>query len=412
MNQIIVVGASIAGVAAAEELRRLGFEGTIKVLGDEGHQPYDRPPLTKSVLAGKQTPGQIELRPAHWREEHSIDLRLDAPAVALDLRARAVELASGERVDYDGLVITTGATPRMLPHSGPPLPGVFTLRTLDDSLALRAMISPGANVVVVGGGFIGAEVAATAHRLGATVTLLEAEIVPLSRSVGPVIGQLFADVHSEEGVRVLCGVPVAGLEGEDRVELVRLADDTAINADVVVIGLGVRPATDWLEGSGLTLANGVVCDAYCRASAPDVVAAGDVARWDHPRLGPIRIEHWENAVMQGRAAAGALLGSARVEPYEPVPYVWSDQYDHKVQVVGLPQPEDQLVVVDGQMEERRFVAVYTRDDQVSAAISFNRPGAITKVRRLLRNSVTMLQVQEALAASSKRPQAPNITTAP
>ncbi len=411
MKRIVVVGASVAGIAAAEELRQLGFDGTLVVLGDETWTPYDRPPLTKAVLAGRQSAEESALRHPRWHEDLAIDLRLGVRAIGLDLNERVVELASGERLGFDGLVLTTGAVPRTLGLVDRPLAGVFTLRTLDDSLALHQAIAGGASVAVVGGGFIGAEVAATARQLGAAVTLVEAEHAPLARAVGSRIGTAFAELHADHGVTVRCGVPVTGLEGEERVERVRLADDAAISADVVVIGLGVRPATEWLDGSGLAIKDGIVCDAFCRASAPGVVAAGDVARWEHPRLGSIRIEHWENAVTQGRAAASALLGSA-TEPYAPVPYVWSDQHDRKVQLVGLPRPDDQLLVVDGSIEERRFLALYTRDDQVSAAISFNRPASITRVRRMLHTSVTVSQVIDALAKRTTRAETPNITMAP
>jgi len=325
-------------------------------------------------------------------------LRLGTAAVGLDPGPQVLELSSGERLGYDGLVIATGATPRVLP--GPALEGVFTVRTLDDSLGLRSAIVPGANVVVVGGGFIGAEVAATARRLGAAVTILEAEAVPLARSVGAEIGTLLSQVHRDEGVEVRCGVPVAALEGDGRVTHVRMSDESRIPADVVVVGLGVRPNIAWLERSGIALGDGVLCDAYCRTSLPGVVAAGDVARWEHPRLGSVRIEHWENAVTQGRAAAHALLGTAS-EPFDPVPYVWSDQFEYKVQVVGRPTTGDALVVVDGSLADRRFVAVYARDDQVTGAISFNRPAKTMRIRKLLRTGVTVAQVTEALGDGSR-----------
>lgn len=413
MKRVVVVGASVAGVATAETLRRLGFEGSIVVLGEEARPPYHRPPLTKSVLAGRQSAAECALRSENWREDLGIDLRLGAAATGLDLGERVVELASGERMGFDGLAVTTGATPRTLPVQGESLEGAFTLRTLDDALAIRAAISGGANVVVVGGGFIGAEVAATARRLGAAVTILEADQVPLSRAVGVEIGALLTQAHTDEGVAVRCGIPVAGLEGDDRVERVRLADSSHIDADVVVMGLGVRPATDWLRGSGLEVRDGVICDAFCRAAAPGVVAAGDVARWEHPRLGSVRIEHWDNAVTQGRAAAAALLGSGEAEPYQPVPYVWSDQYDFKVQFVGSPRPQDALLVVDGSLEDRRFVALYTRGDQVTAAIAFGRPRAIMRIRSLLRNdSVSVSQVVDALPTTAGRAPGPEITSTP
>jgi NADPH-dependent 2,4-dienoyl-CoA reductase/sulfur reductase-like enzyme len=393
LRRIVVVGSSVAGVSAVEELRRLGFDGAVTVVGEESHHPYDRPPLTKAVLAGGD-PAECALRSAEWPEELGIDLRSGTRARRLDLVGRAVELSCGERVAYDGLVIATGSTPRGLP--GPTLDGMFTLRTLDDALALRAELRPGARLVVVGGGFIGAEVAATARGLGVDVTIVEGDAAPLTRALGAEIGAVVADLHADEGVALRCGVPVAGVEGDGRVKRVRLADGSAIAADVVVVGLGVRPATQWLEDSGLELRDGVVCDAFCRASAPGVVAAGDVARWAHPRLGPVRIEHWENAVAQGRAAVGALLG-VEAEPYAPVPYVWSDQYDNKIQVVGCRQQGDGMVVVDGSLRERRFLAVYVRGEQVTGAITFNRRASAMRVRGLLRAGTTLTDVTAALA---------------
>lgn len=385
-RRILVVGASLAGVAAAEELRRLGFDGQLTLVGEESRRPYDRPPLTKSVLAGGD-PVDCSLRSAQWHEELGIELRSATRAAGLDLARPAVELASGERLGYDGLVLATGSVPRQLP--GPALEGVFTVRTIDDALALRAALTPGARLVVVGGGFIGAEVAATARGLGVEVAIVEGEEAPLARSLGAEIGELVAQVHANRGVEVRCGVAVAGLEGDGRVARVRLADGSALAADVVVVGLGARPATAWLDGSGLELGDGVVCDAFCRASAPGVVAAGDVARWQHPRLGAVRIEHWENAVTQGRFAAGALLGS-ELEPYAPVPYVWSDQYEHKIQFVGRREPGDELVVIDGSLADRRFVAAYVRGERVTAAVTFDRKAAAMRIRRQLREEVTTL----------------------
>jgi len=399
-DRIVVVGASVAGVAAVEELRRLGHDGEIVMVGGEAHAPYDRPPLTKAVLAGRRDADDCALRSAGWADELDVELRRSTSAVDLDLRTRTVTLADGEELAYDGLVVATGATPRML--AGPELDGALCLRTLDDALALRDMVVAGARLVVVGGGFIGAEVAATARRLGAQVTIVERDAAPLFRALGEAVAALVADVHAGEGVQLRCGVPVAGIEGRGRVERVLLADGTAIAADAVVVGLGVAPATGWLERSGLGLRDGVVCDAYCRASVPGVVAAGDVARWSHPRLGSVRVEHWENAVAQGRHAAAALL-SAAAEPYAPVPYVWSEQYDHKLQVVGHRRPGDELVVLDGTLEERRFVGVYVRGDEVTAAVTLDRAASAMRIRRVLRGPATVADVEAALAGDRASP---------
>ena len=395
------MGSSVAGLAAADALRALGFDGSVILLGAERRTPYDRPPLTKAVLAGRQTPAECALRAEGWAADLDLDLRLGTTATGLDLGRRTVEVDSGPPVAFDRLVVATGSTPRTLALGGRRLEGVFTLRTMDEALAIRSAIGAGAKVVVVGGGFIGAEVAATARRLGAEVTILEADQAPLARALGSQIGSLLARIHADEGIAVRCGVPVADLEGETRIERVRLADSAAIDADVVIVGLGARPATEWLEGSGLEIRDGVVCDAFCRASAPGVVAAGDAARWEHPRLGSIRIEHWENAVTQGRAAANALLEARPAGPYDPVPYVWSDQYDYKLQLVGLPGLGDDLLVIDGQFDERRFLALYTRDGRVTAAVAIGRPRAIMRVRRLLRADVSVSSVIETLAETPK-----------
>lgn len=418
-RSVVVVGASVAGVAAAEELRRLGHDGPLTVIGEESRAPYDRPPLTKAILAGGE-PESCTLRSAEWPEELEIDLRTGTRAEHLDLSERTLELSSGERLKYDGLLLATGSTPRQLPGlqreraasswqlpvsaldgAVPDTPsralaGVFTIRTLDDSLALRAALVPGARLVVVGGGFIGAEIAVTARGLDIEVAIVEGEATPLARSLGPEIGAEVARMHADEGVEMHCGLPVAGLEGHGRVERVRLADGSALDTDVVVVGLGVRPATGWLEDSGLDLDDGVLCDSFCRTAAPGVVAAGDVARWQHPRLGSVRIEHWENAVAQGRFAAGALLGTA-TEPYAPVPYVWSDQYGHKIQIVGRREPRDELVVLDGSLEERRFVAAYvTADQRVTAAVTFDRRATAMRIRGLLRAGVDLAELTAEL----------------
>jgi NADPH-dependent 2,4-dienoyl-CoA reductase/sulfur reductase-like enzyme len=426
-RSIVVVGASVAGVAAAEELRRLGHDGPLTVIGEERHAPYDRPPLTKAILVGAD-PAACALRSAEWPEELDVDLRAGIRAERLDLAARELELTGGERLTYDGLVLATGSTPRRLPGPTPEgaerplaswqlagsaldgaapdtpararraLDGVFAVRTLDDSLALRGALMPGARLVVVGGGFIGAEVAATARGLGVDVTIVEGEATPLARALGAEVGGFVARMHADEGVEVRCGVAVAGLEGDGRVERVRLADGSALAADVVVVGLGVRPNTAWLEDSGLTIADGVVCDGFCRA-APGVVAAGDVARWEHPRHGSVRIEHWENAVAQGRFAAGALLGT-ETEPFAPVPYVWSDQYGHKLQIVGRREAGDEFVVVDGSLAERRFVAAYVAGDgRVTAAVTVDRRATAMRIRGLLRAGLTLTDLTAQLEGS-------------
>jgi NADPH-dependent 2,4-dienoyl-CoA reductase/sulfur reductase-like enzyme len=335
------------------------------------------------VLAGEWDVERIMLRPADDYASLALDLRLGQRATELDLHDRVVVLDGGERVGYDGLVLTTGAAPRRLP-GGADVDGVHVLRTLDDCLAIRAALEAGPRVVVVGAGFIGAEVAATCRRRGLDVTVLEALPVPLGRALGDEMGNACAALHHDHGVDLRVGVAVAGFEGGGRVERVLLSDGNAVDADLVVVGVGVDPATEWLEGSGLVLGNGVVCDASCFASAPGVVAAGDVARWHNPLFGiDMRVEHWTNAAEQGTAAVRALLAGAGAEVFAPVPYFWSDQYDVKIQFVGIGGPGDEVRVVDGSVEEHRFVAIYGRAGRLVGALAFSRPRLLMAYRRLI-----------------------------
>ena len=337
-ERIVIVGASLAGLRAAEELRTQGHDGPIAIVGDEPHRPYDRPPLSKQVLAGKQPPEATELDVASGSvDDLGLDWHLGASATGLDLKERNVLLGGGDRLPYDGLVIATGAYPRRLPGTDH-LAGVHTLRTLDDCLAIRAALEAGPRrVAVVGAGFIGAEVAATCRGLGIDVSLIEALPVPLERGLGAEMGMVMADIHREHGVDVRLGVGVVLIEGGTRVERVRLTDGAVLEVDLVVIGIGVAPNTEWLADSGLTIDNGVLCDATCLA-ASGVVAAGDVARWPNARFGEVmRVEHWDNAIAMGAHAAGTLLADLRGgqgEPFAPVPWFWSDQYDRKVQLAG------------------------------------------------------------------------------
>jgi NADPH-dependent 2,4-dienoyl-CoA reductase/sulfur reductase-like enzyme len=266
----------------------------------------------------------------------------------------------------------------------PDTAGIYMLRTLDDSLAIRDALDATPRVVVVGAGFIGSEVAATCRMRGLDVTLLEALPVPLARALGDEVGAACAELHRDNGVDLRVGVAVDGFDGDGRVERVRLSDGGTVDADIVVIGVGVAPETAWLEGSGLVLGNGVRCDASCFASAPGVVAAGDVARWHNPLFGvDMRVEHWTNAAEQGTAAARALLAGAGAEPFAPVPYFWSDQYDAKIQFVGMCAPGDELRVVHGSVAERRFVALYGRAGRLVGALAVSRPRLLMAYRRLI-----------------------------
>jgi NADPH-dependent 2,4-dienoyl-CoA reductase/sulfur reductase-like enzyme len=373
---------SLAGLRAAESLRRDGFDGRIVAISGERNLPYDRPPLSKEVLRGEAEPEQIVLR-KQGVDDLDLDWRLGARAAALDVRSRIVDLHDGERVEFDGLVIATGSTPRLLPNQ-PNLAGVFTLRTLDDALAIRELLHAGPKVVVIGAGFIGAEVAAACRTRRLDVTVLEALPQPMVRGLGPELGAVIAAVHRDHGVDMRTSVMVDGLvgDGEGQVTGVRLGDGTTVDADVVVVGVGVVPETAWLEGSGLTIDNGVVCDAGC-AAAPNIVAAGDIARW--PNLlfdgASMRLEHWTNATEQGVHAARRLLGDESA--FAPVPFVWSDQYDRKIQTVGIVSADADVRVAHGTFEDRQFVALFGQHGRIVGALGFNRPRNVMQYRRLI-----------------------------
>jgi NADPH-dependent 2,4-dienoyl-CoA reductase/sulfur reductase-like enzyme len=388
-ERVVIVGASLAGLRAAETLRREGYTGPLTLIGAEPHLPYDRPPLSKQVLRGEWGPERLGLRRGGDYAPLDLDLRLGKRATSLDIRSRTVSIEGGVRVPYDGLIIATGAFPRRL-RGVPDLEGVCVLRTLDDALALRAALERRPRVVVIGAGFIGTEVAASCRALGVDVTVVEALDAPCVRGLGPEIGALLGQVHRDHGVDLRCGVGLAGVDGAQRVERVRLQDGSALEADLVVVGVGAAPATEWLATSGLAVDDGVLCDATGAARAPGVFAAGDVARWYHPLFGDtLRVEHWSNAVEQGVAAARALLaGPGKAEPLANVPFVWSDQYDQKIQCVGHPRPSDTLELVSGSFESRKFACAWLRNDRISGAVIFNDPRAMSKLRRAIAERAT------------------------
>jgi NADPH-dependent 2,4-dienoyl-CoA reductase/sulfur reductase-like enzyme len=401
-STIVVVGASLAGLRAAEEIRHEGHTGRVIIVGDELHAPYDRPPLSKQVLAGTWDVDRIRHHAPDKLDSLGLELRLGLRAVSLDTEARTLLLDDGQSLTYHGLILTTGAWARPLPGTEA-TPGVHTLRTLDDCLAIRAGLDaagPEPRVVVIGAGFIGSEVAATCRGLGARVTVVEALPTPLLAVLGQQMGEACAQLHRDHGVTLRTGVGVAGVSSDADGPgplVVHLVDGTDLPADVVVVGIGVVPATEWLEGSGLLLQNGVVCSSTLFA-ADRVVAAGDVARWTRAGTGEsLRVEHWTNAAEGGAAAARNLLaGPAAAVEYDPVPFFWSDQYQTKIQVVGLPGPDDEVVVVEGSADEGKLVALYRRGDQLQAALAFSRPRQLMAYRALL---ATGASFDEALAVS-------------
>lgn len=383
--QVLVVGASLSGLRVCQSLRDNGFDGGICLVGAESRLPYDRPPLSKEVLLGAKEPEFAELTEPGELERLEVDLELGARAVAVDPEARRVEVAGGRMLPYDRLVIATGARPRPLPveRSGAGLAGVHCLRTMEDCLAVRQAFASGARVVVIGAGFIGCEVASAAAARELPVTMVEFLPTPLHAALGAELGAVIGRIHQERGVDVRCGVGAEAVLGGSRVEEVVLADGTRLPADVVVVGVGVSPETGWLEGSGLPLSDGVVCDSRLRAGGrPDVLAVGDVARWHHPVLGrDVRVEHWTNAADSGAFAAEQILG--RDGQHDPVTYVWSDQHGQRIQMLGLPEPGDRTHIVHGSPEEGRLVALYEGNGRLHAAVALNHAGRLMRYRPLL-----------------------------
>jgi NADPH-dependent 2,4-dienoyl-CoA reductase/sulfur reductase-like enzyme len=395
---VTIVGASLAGYWAAETLRRDGFEGRISLIGNEPHAPYDRPPLSKKYLAGDLDDDRLALTTAEKLADLGLDLRLGCSATGLDMADRTLEV-DGVAEPFDGLVIATGTRCRTLPGTAG-LAGVHTLRTRDDAAAIRDAMADGARrMMVVGAGFIGAEVASTAIGRGIEVTMVEALEAPFGRVLGIEMGAVMADVHRHHGVDLRTGVGVAEVLGDGHVTGVRLADGVTLDVDLLVVGIGVIPNTDWLEGSGLTLDDGVVCDETCLA-APGVVAAGDVARWYNERYGEsMRVEHWDNAVQQGvHAARRLLLSGGEATSFAPVPWFWSDQYDRKIQLAGRPHPDDEVRVVAGSTAEHRFAAFYGRDGRFTAALGMNRPRQVMQSKGLLEAGASW---DDALAFASE-----------
>jgi 3-phenylpropionate/trans-cinnamate dioxygenase ferredoxin reductase component len=384
MQKIVVVGASLAGLRAAQTLRKRGFSGTLTLVGAESHAPYDRPPLSKQLLSGEWTEDKLFFGA---REDHAslaVDFRLGRRALALDVGARKLALDDATSIEFDGLVIATGASARALPNAPSGLAGIHTLRTLDDALAIRGELTRKPRVAVAGAGFIGLEVAASCRKLGLSVTLIEPQPRPLLSLLGARVAQAVYQLHVDQGVDFRTGTTVAAIEGAGRVERLRLSDGRALEADLVIVGIGVVPETQWLEGSGVALSNGVLCDATCATNVPGIVAAGDVARWPNALFEEsMRVEHWSNAVEQGQAAAQRLLDGEAAQPYAHVPYFWSDQYDAKFQFAGRVLPDDELVLVQGELGSGPFIALYGRQGMLRGVLTRNRPAQFMRYRKLL-----------------------------
>jgi 3-phenylpropionate/trans-cinnamate dioxygenase ferredoxin reductase component len=382
-DTLVVVGAGFAGAKAVETLREEGFGGRVVLVGDEPDRPYERPPLSKDYLRGEAERETIYVHAEDWYAARDVELRLGAGVTALDVGARSVELAGGERIAYDGLLLATGAEPKRLPIPGADLEGVLYLRSVADSDALRARLERGGSVVVVGGGWIGCEVAASARQSGLEVTVIEPQSLPLAGVLGPELGAVYRDIHADNGVRLRLGTGVSAFEGSGAVERVRLADGSAVDCDFVVVGVGVRPRTQLAERAGIAVGDGILVDERLATDAPGVFAAGDVASALHPFYGErVRVEHWATALEQGPHAARAMLGGTA--PYEKLPYFFSDQYDVGMEYAGFARRWDR-VVFRGDPAAREFVAFWMQGDRIVAGMNVNVWGVVDQVQHLIRS---------------------------
>ncbi|MFG2099793.1 NAD(P)/FAD-dependent oxidoreductase [Micromonospora echinaurantiaca] len=382
---IVIVGAGLAGARAAQTLREEGYDGDVVLLGEEAERPYERPALSKGLLLGTAGRDSVHVHDAGWYPEHDVDLRTGTRVTGLDRVSRAVETADGQRLRYAGLLLATGARARTLPVPGADLDGVLRLRTLADSDRIGQALVDGANVVVVGAGWIGLEVAAAARTRGATVTVVEVADLPLHRVLGDRLATVFADLHRDHGVTFHFRAQVREFQGTGRVSAVRLADGTTLPADLVVVGVGVRPATELAERAGLAVDDGVLVDHTLRTDDPHVWAAGDLANAQHPLLGTrVRVEHWANALHSGPAAARGLLG--RPVSYDRLPYFYTDQYELGMEYTGHAPPGSyDRVVVRGDLDGGEFIAFWTARGRVLAGMNVNVWDVTDPIKELIRS---------------------------
>jgi 3-phenylpropionate/trans-cinnamate dioxygenase ferredoxin reductase subunit len=377
----VVVGANLCGGTAVHTLRQEGFDGRIVLVGMEPDLPYERPPLSKEYLRGEQSLDSLFLQPSSWYERNQVELRLGVRGTAIDARSRSVELADGERLEYDALLLATGGAPRKLP--GEPLERVLYLRTVADADRIRSELERGRHLVVVGAGFIGAEVAASARTVGLDVTCLEMLDVPLERALGKEMGQIYAGIHRENGVDLRTGEGVESIEQANGGVVVRTTQGAAIEGDAVVVGVGIQPNIELGESAGAKIENGIVVDEYCRTTVDGVFSAGDVANHWHPVFERhVRVEHFDNAIKHGAVAARNMMG--KTEAYDDPHWFWSDQYDHNLQYAGHAARWDRIVV-RGSTDERSFVAFYLNDGVVLAALGLNRGKDVRRAMKLIRN---------------------------
>jgi NADPH-dependent 2,4-dienoyl-CoA reductase/sulfur reductase-like enzyme len=384
-DHFVIVGGGLAGAKTAEALREQGYDGELTIVGAERHLPYERPPLSKDYLAGKAERSDFEVHDADWYDEHKIALRLMTTATTLDPATHTVTLSDGSTLTYTKLALATGSDPRVLPLPGLEASGVHYLRTVEDSDAIRAELSPHARVVIIGGGWIGLEVAAAARAREAAVAVVEAADLPLAAALGPEVAQSFLTLHRDHGVVFYLGAAVAAVETEDDgVTAVALADGTRLEADAVVVGVGAAPRLGLAEGAGLDVADGVVVDESLQTSDPDIVAVGDIALHAHPVLGhQVRVEHWANALNQPASAAATMLGSP--QPYAELPYFYTDQYDLGMEYVGHAPPGSyQEVVVRGDLDAREYIAFWLDGDhRVLAGMNVNVWDVVDDVKALI-----------------------------
>lgn len=387
----VIVGAGLAGGGAAATLREEGFDGRLVLIGAEPQPPYERPPLSKEYLRGESSFEQVLFQPLDFYAENDIETRFGVRVTRVDAAEKVLELDHGERVAYDAFLVATGGQNRRIPIPGIDLEGIYGLRTMADSDRIRAEISPGRKAVVVGMGFIGLEVTASLRQSGVEVAVVDRNAVPLRRVLGEEIGRVVREIHRDHGVSMIFEDEVAAFEGTQRVERVTTQRGHRIECDFVVVGLGIEPAAELLAGTGVRIDNGVLVDEYLRTGVEGIYAAGDVANHYHPVFNRhIRVEHWQNALKQGPAAARNMLGGT--EPYDEIPWFWSDQYEHNLQYAGFHTEWDELVV-RGSTEERNFVAFYRKDGRVLAAVAINGG-------RDLRRSIPLIKAQEVVAAAT------------
>jgi 3-phenylpropionate/trans-cinnamate dioxygenase ferredoxin reductase subunit len=386
-DTFVIVGAGMAGGKAAETLREEGFDGRIVLIGAEPHRPYERPPLSKDYLRGESEQPAWLQEDEGWYAANNVELRTSSVVQSIDAGDKAVVLGGGERVGYDRLLLATGGEPRRLPVPGGDLDGVHVLRTIEDSKAIQGLFDSGGRLVVIGGGWIGCEVAASAKQKGMDVTLIETLELPLLRVLGPELGAFYRDVHQDHGVDMLLGSGVEAIEGSGRAERVRLSDGDTIDCAAVLVGIGVAPRTELVDGIA-RVDNGVVVDERLQSSADGIYACGDIANAAHPVFTQhVRVEHWANALEQGPAAARSMLG--RDVSYDKVPYFFSDQYDVGMEYAGLHDPNVDELVVRGDMGSREFVAFWVRGDRLMAGMNVNVWDVSDPIQELVHSRATV-----------------------